>query len=86
MRMWVVLVDLSKDSRRVIDHFHLPRKQTAWPAPQRADGLHRSLAERTCTDERRAPVILQSPGDDFGGRVAKPRIGYGLVVDLWCGS
>jgi hypothetical protein len=37
-------------------------------------------------DERRAPVILQSPGDDFGGRVAKPRIGYGLVVDLWCAS
>ena len=25
-------------------------------------------------------------GDDFGGLVAKPRIGYGLVVDLWCGS
>jgi hypothetical protein len=41
--------------------------------------------ERVPTSVAR-PVILQSPGDDFGGRVAKPRIGYGLVVDLWCGS
>ena len=28
MRVWVVLVDLPKDGRRVIDHFRLPRQTT----------------------------------------------------------
>jgi hypothetical protein len=33
MRMWVVLVHLPKDGRRVIDHFRLPRKEHARSAP-----------------------------------------------------
>ena len=36
MGVWVVLVDLSKDSRRVIDHFHLPPKPPASAAPYRS--------------------------------------------------
>ena len=35
---------------------------------KRDDGLHRSLAERASTDDRRTPVIPQSAGNDLGGR------------------
>ena len=49
----------------------VPRRgqpQSPIAGTKRNDGLHRSLAERACTDDRRAPVILQSASHDLGGR------------------
>src|SRR3984893_15876657 len=35
MHSRVVLIDLPKGGRRVIDYYHLPSEQTAWAAPYR---------------------------------------------------
>ena len=50
MCMRVVLVDLPKDRRRVIDHFHPPTKQPAWPALNR--GRKGKLRSRKSANRR----------------------------------
>jgi hypothetical protein len=48
MRSRVVLIDLPKGGRRVIDYYHLPSEQTAWAAPYR--GREGKLCSRKNTN------------------------------------
>jgi hypothetical protein len=50
MRSRVVLIDLPKGGRLVIEYYHLPSEQTAWAAPYR--GREGKLCSRKNTNRR----------------------------------
>ena len=66
MRSRVVLIDLPKGGRRVIDYYHLPSEQTAWAALYR--GREGKLCSRRNTN-RRVGIFRRSKSDCTGMEV-----------------
>jgi hypothetical protein len=66
MRSRVVLIDLPKGSRLMIEHYHLPSEQTAWAAPYR--GREGKLRSRKNAN-RRTGIFWRSKSDSTGMKV-----------------
>src|SRR3984893_12686374 len=81
-------LDVRRDAfglNRAAGRSEVPRRgqpQSPIAETKRNDGLHRPLSERACTDDRRAPVILQSTSPDLGGesRAAVDQHDNGLAL------
>jgi hypothetical protein len=76
----VVLIDLPKDGRRVIEDHHFPPKQTAWAAPGK-------LCSRKNANRRRG-IFRRSKSDSAGIEVLRSQfhVAQRPAIRLWSGT